>query len=200
MGFLFGGPKFDYRQLPGSQGVLDRIYGFDPTQYMGMVGLGKAGKLYGGLLDALKSGSLDGNKLYSAAVLNPIKSSFAAQARVAERSAAPFMDMNLKRAQDMEYQRKLSQDEANAISQGTAGLIDSATSGYQNALANKRATGLGLASLGLEKEGMGANFFLNSFKGPTGYSGGLMGALGGLGGALAAGHFGAALGKRLFGG
>ncbi len=151
----------EYRPLPGSQDVLNRIYGFDPLSYLNQIGIGKAGKLYAGFLDDLKGGNLEGNSLYTNAVLNPIKSSFAGQARVAERSTTPFMDMNLKRAQDLEFGRKLAQDEGNAIAQGTAGLVGQAASGYQDALANKRNTALGFANLGLDKERLGADFFRN---------------------------------------
>lgn len=206
MGFLFGGPKFDYKQIGGTatNEMIGGLNNFNPWGYM--PSMGTAGKQAKQTLLDLYSGNKDYSQIgMLKAPLAALNQNYANTNRMAERNlasgdAALANSGILKQQAEQLRNQNQAQQGADAMNL-VSGAYDKAANTYQQGLNAKRGFGLQAAGLGLQGKQAGLQGYLDSFKPPTGYSGGLFGALGqgaGLLAGLAGGPLGSMASKGAF--
>lgn len=211
MGFLFGGPKFQYGQIGGpfTNELVQGLNNFNPWGYMPSMGL--SGK-------QARQDMMDfyGNKDYSQigslkAPLAALNQNYANINKMADRNLASG-DAALQDSGILKQQTEQLRNQ-NATQQGAdamnlvAGGYEKAANRYQDALNARRGFGLQASGQALQGKQGALSGYLDSFKPPTGYSGGLFGGIlqgaGALAGALTTGATGGAsagLGALLGGG
>lgn len=187
MSFLFGGPKFDYKQVGGqmTNDMVNGLNNFNPWGYMPSMGL--AGKQARQSMMDLFSGNKDYSQIgMLKAPLAALNQNYANINKMADRNLASG-DAALQNSGILKQQTEQLRNQ-NATQQGAdamnlvSGAYDRATDQYQNALNSRRGFGLQAAGLGLQGKQGALSGYLDSFKPPTGYGGGLFGALGKIGG------------------
>lgn len=123
MGFLFGGPKFDYRQLPGAQQYIDPLANFNPWGQQR--GLGLAGRAYKEDIMALRGG-MDPTKVKGLMpILSGIGSAYANSNRMADSALstgdAALANSGLLNAQRAQLASQAGQRQAQDIGQAIGG-------------------------------------------------------------------------------
>jgi len=185
MGFLTGGPKFDYKPIGGinpnqGQQYIDSLYNFDPNMYGG---LGPGRFLKGAKQDYkdLRSGkdisTIGGFGSTLGAINAGYDSGDRARTRELMSNLALSNQPTLAAAQAAELQRKSDQDRSGTIAQAASDFYNNTQAFGQNAFENLQARRQAAAGMKLNALGQAAGNYLSSFKSPTSYSGGVLGGV-----------------------